>query len=469
MIAKRLRPVEVVSEFENLALSDARLDKRVRRVVEQVAAAPSASFPSLMTSTADREALYRLLGNEKVTIEGLLAPHVAATKKRMTAPLVRVAHDTTSLVYKGERDGLGAVTQQGRGFYAHCALAIAAGEHPVPLGILGVSTFAYTEAKERSKQTVSQMSVRCHHTPREDKVSARWEQLAIRVSAGLPEEVEAIHVMDREANDFAMLAALQRNGLRFVVRGSGARLTAQPEGALREAMAQHEGRIFRRIEVTRRAARRAAAARPDREAELAIRWSSITFKRPKWAQAEERSLTMNVVHVYEPSPPKGLEPIEWFLLTSEKVDTIEDAAQVVDHYRARWVIEEYFKALKTGCAIERRQLTSYEALVRALGLFLPIAWKLLTLRTLSAGAPNAPARSVFDDEELVLLRVLLSKRRTDHHFPTTPSVRDAMLAVAALGGHIKNNGDPGWLVLGRGFQLFADAREVWAAATCDQS
>jgi len=31
-----------------------------------------------------------------------------------------------------------------------------------------------------------------------------------------------------------------------------------------------------------------------------------------------------------------------------------------------------------------------------------------------------------------------------------------MLAVAAEGGHIKNNGDPGWLVLGRGYEKLLD-------------
>lgn len=69
------------------------------------------------------------------------------------------------------------------------------------------------------------------------------------------------------------------------------------------------------------------------------------------------------------------------LFTSEPVNTLAEATAVVDHYRARWVIEEYFKALKTGCAFERRQLTSFDGLTRALGVFVPIAWRLLVLRT----------------------------------------------------------------------------------------
>jgi hypothetical protein len=38
----------------------------------------------------------------------------------------------------------------------------------------------------------------------------------------------------------------------------------------------------------------------------------------------------------------------------------------------------------------------------------------------------------------------------------TPTLREALLAIAALGGHLKNNGDPGWQVLSRGWQRLRD-------------
>ena len=42
-----------------------------------------------------------------------------------------------------------------------------------------------------------------------------------------------------------------------------------------------------------------------------------------------------------------MEPVDWLLLTSEPIDTDEQILEVVDIYRARWLIEEYFSALKT--------------------------------------------------------------------------------------------------------------------------
>jgi hypothetical protein len=152
---------------------------------------------------------------------------------------------------------------------------------------------------------------------------------------------------------------------------------------------------------------------------------------------------LHAVHVTEPNSPAGEEPIEWMLFTSEKVDSYETAVAIVDHYRARWVIEEYFKALKTGCAFEKRQLTSYEGLTKALALFVPIAWQLLRLRHLSREEQSPPARHVLDTEQLLLLRALLSQRKQS--LVDEPTVRDVMLAMARLGGHIRNNRAPAGL------------------------
>lgn len=102
-----------------------------------------------------------------------------------------------------------------------------------------------------------------------------------------------------------------------------------------------------------------------------------------------------------------IEPVEWTLMTTEPIETEEQILAVVDSYRHRWKIEELFKALQTGCAYEKRQLGSYQTLV-----------------------------------ELDVLRHVAEKPRPKH-----PTLREAMLAIARLGGHLKRNGEPGWMVL----------------------
>src|SRR5262249_40983055 len=67
------------------------------------------------------------------------------------------------------------------------------------------------------------------------------------------------------------------------------------------------------------------------------------------------------------------------------------------------------------------------------------------------------ASTLFDDDDLRVVRFLTSKRK--HQLPAHPTVRDVLLALTAIGGHLKRNGDPGWITIGRGYDDFALARE----------
>jgi hypothetical protein len=190
--------------------------------------------------------------------------------------------------------------------------------------------------------------------------------------------------------------------------------------------------------------------RQERDAQLAISATQVEWRRSKCAARDSaRTLTVNVVLVRELKPPEDVEPVEWLLATTDPIDTEDEILAIVDRYRARWVIEEYFQALKTGCALEKRQLESWDTLLKALAIFVPIAWNLLRLRTLSRDnrMTKYPARTILSTTELDVLRKASKKP-----LPAKPTVVDAMAAIARLGGHIANNGDPGWQVLGRGYQ-----------------
>lgn len=132
---------------------------------------------------------------------------------------------------------------------------------------------------------------------------------------------------------------------------------------------------------------------------------------------------------------------------------------MIDYYRARWMIEEYNKAIKTGCDFESRQLQDYEGLVNLLAVYAPIAYRLLLLRSEAARVPEQPALTVVSQDELDVLRALGRRK-----LPERPTSRDVYLAIAALGGHIKYNGDPGWLTLARGYEALQSFVTGWIAA-----
>ena len=460
-----LDPSRLLAEYADVDLGDSRLDDRLRLILPLLALNPGQSFPEQMDSEGDQEALYRFLKNPKVTVDLLLEGHRMQTIERMRgSSIVRIVHDTSEFVFKGERDGLmPPVQKEAKGFSGHFALAVAGDESREPLGVLGL--FPFFQKQELKGLTEGQKGTKHRNTPRAEKKSSRWETQAIETAGYLPTGTRGIHLMDQEADDYSVFSALCAASLSFVIRVDPRRQTAEKLHTS-AALAALPATLFREVQLSSRSKAQASkqhAQRKTRSATLSVRASAITLNKSQFARdAKLDSVSLNAVHVFEASPPAGEEPIEWMLFTTEPVSTIAEIEAVVDHYRARWVIEEYFKALKTGCGFEKRQLCSYNGLLRALALFIPLAWTLLQLRTLGRETTPRRATKVFSTEQLRLLRAILDKRR--RKFPDNPTVRDAMLGIAALGGHIKNNGDPGWQVLGRGLHRFSEFEEGWNLA-----
>jgi hypothetical protein len=438
-------------ELAAAELGDKRLTGRLVRLAEQLARAPDQSFPKATGSDAALEATYRFLGNEAVTPEAILKPHTVATAARCAATAaVIVAHDTTEFHFSSERKGIGRVAGAStHGFLGHFALALAAPSR-APLGILGLIPMFRNREKAPD-----------HHSERRPaaaRESRRWLQLVQQVDAVLGDATSAVHVMDREADAYELLAALCAGGHRFILRLSFDRAvdTTVGRGRISDTLRRSKTLLTREVELSARVPGRRDPPsrgkkhpyRRTRTATLCISAACVTIRRPKHVSVDfPATLRVNVVRVREVAAGAGIEPVEWRLVTSEPVDDAADLAAVVDGYRARWSIEEYFRALKQGCAYEKRQLESKHALLNALAVFTPVAWQLLALRHLSRDGDATPAKNVLAPIKLKILAAHKDTRK----LPLV-TVRDAMLAIARLGGHIKNNGDPGWIVLGRGFE-----------------
>lgn len=451
---------ELAKEVADGNFQDARLTERLARTLVGVMRDPAAGLPSVL-SAAELEGAYRFFSNPLVTPEQVLAPHMEATRVRCAQEKrVRVVHDTTEFAYRrdGKRAGFDDEDRAYQAFRAHVSLALSSTRQT--LGVVGLLTWP-----RGPKRT----------TPEH----ACWLQ-QIRASARLLEGCRPIHIADAGADDYALFSSLIAEKHRFVIRSAYDRWTTSGDGVatkLHTAVAKIEHVIERPAKLNARKRevdpkkRATHAPREPRTTTLHIAATAVTFPRPPhYGRGKKEhlgehalSLTLNVVRVWEPAPPDGAVPIEWLLLTNESIETVEQIEAVVDDYRARWTVEEFFKALKTGCAFEKRQLQDYESLVNALAVFLPIACKMLTLRTQARVEPNAPAATVVTVDELEVLRAL--GRRM---LPEQPTARDVLLAIAALGGHIKYAPDPGWLTIARGYEKLDAYVAGWRAAKLQQ-
>ena len=98
------------------------------------------------------------------------------------------------------------------------------------------------------------------------------------------------------------------------------------------------------------------------------------------------------------------ENLEWLLLTSEPIDTLEAISKVIKDYENRWIIEELHKVWKTGCRLESRPLQSVEAVETMMAITLPIAGRLLSLHTAARSeAIDHDVTTPLSDEELTCL------------------------------------------------------------------
>ena len=474
MISVTTDPISVADEFRNLKLGDARLNARAVRIAEAVSVRPAESFPFLMADNSELESLYRFFRNPRVGERQLVAPHIDRSLDRtQREDRVLVVHDSSVFSYSGERKQMGVTYKKTKGFMGHDALLVSADGNRLPFGLGAVNFFdrGVDQGKGKSRK---RKDAELKMKPRAEKLSSRWENQAFEVEKRMteattrwayPHPPDLIHIMDAEADDFIILELMVSNGHSAIIRGSGDRKVISRE-LVSTVISRAPVLLTRDILVSQRGKsldpkNRSHPERSERLAHLEIRGSAVELKRANHAQTKTASININVVEVREPNPPVGEEPISWTLYTTLPIGTPEELADVVEFYRARWMIEEYFKVLKTCCAVEQRQLETAKALQRSIAIFSVIAWQILLMRALSRQPEPPPASLMFTEEELDVVNAIVPPRS---RLGPNPTVKDVLYAIAARGGHLTRNGPPGNLVLARGMRDFFLALGVWRRA-----
>ncbi len=451
-------------EFAGAKLGDKRLTRRLQESAVTIAADPTKSFPQTF-ETKDLEGFYRFLRNESITWESILQPHFEASCERAASlGECLVVHDTTEFHFSG-REALGPTTSNANGFFGHFALLVALDSNRTPLGLGGLKQYV---REGRRTNNVSRRAV--VQDPKSE--SGRWIKAFKAVEERAAGRFGCIHVADREGDMFMLMFEATEIGARFVVRAAYDRRIIEDGDAARlhEPLLRLKPRLTRQIQVTKRgrsltpAETQRRPVRSAREATVAMAATTVSLVRPN-ERGVGAELDVNIVRVWEPDPPPGEPAVEWILYTTESVDTAEEIERIVDIYRARWTIEEYFKALKSGCAVENRQLETFDTLSNAVAMFAPIAWRLLLTRSVARAQPDDSAAKVLSATQIRIIELKLKRR--------VVTAKDAFLAVARLGGHLSQNGDPGWQTLARGFEELLKAEYYFLlgqnASRSDQS
>lgn len=429
-------------QFGPCELGDLRRTKRLLKLATQFASHPDGSTPDQTENWKDCRAAYRLFDEEDVSFSEICRPHWEQTRARSSGVWLLIG-DTTQIQFDKRRDlpGLGPIGDDGaQGFMLHTSLMIDAQTEEI-IGLAGQELF-YRRSRTNKRESSSQRKKR----PRE---SAVWGRVIDEVGCA-PEGVRFIHVFDRGADSFEVYAHLHRQGCGWVVRASQLHRRIQAPDGRRQPLQSYIdsqpvlGRYSLKV--------RANKDQPPRTATITVQIGALTMLRPIYPSAFEkesgyRSIPMSVVQLCEFDAPPGVEPLHWVLLTSEGVRSFVDGLGIISYYEKRPLVEEYHKALKTGCRVEARQYRTSSRLERVTGVLSIVAVRLLQLKSIARATPDRPAREV---APLRWIRTLqLSRGRTPNNEIT---IREFIRDLAKLGGFLgrKSDGEPGWITIWRG-------------------
>jgi hypothetical protein len=98
-------------------------------------------------------------------------------------------------------------------------------------------------------------------------------------------------------------------------------------------------------------------------------------------------------------------------MTSEPVNTVEEAYKYVGYYMQRWKIERFHYILKSGCAIEKLQERSVEKTAALILLYSIIAGKILNMTYRGRLKPVAPCSELLGADEWKLLYCIATRQR----------------------------------------------------------
>ena len=425
-------------EFETIDLGDKRLNKRTAKLAERLADSPAASIPQACQGWKETQAAYRLISNDAVNAEAIAAPHIACTERRMAAqPVALCIQDTSTLNFNGQNiEGLGPLQYEAeRGMFLHPTYVVTPDREP--LGTIDSWRWAREFLDENGNR------------PEDILESDRWIEGYERVgeTAQTLPDTRCVYVADREADIVAMMrrAAELDHPADWLVRSKHNR-TLPDGGKLWTSVIAEKpiGKINFILP-----ARRGVKSRPVQQ-QLFVKRLLI----PNGLKGEDKgTLKVSCLVAQEINTPKGETPVQWRLLTNRRIDTLAEAGELIDWYRARWEIEMFFDILKNACQIQKLQLKTMPKLEVAIALYTVVAWRINHLMRLGRDCPELDASLVFEQDEWKAAYILNEKEPPKK----APTVNEVVRLIASVGGFLGRKGDnePGVKTIWRGMELVA--------------
>jgi hypothetical protein len=443
-------------ELGTVCFYDERLKQRLYVLAQDFYNNSGANIPEACGGSKARTvAAYRFFRNKAVSMDVILTPHIESTIERIKEHSVVLApQDTTVLDYNTHllTEGLGPLNGKhgGLGLILHDTLAFT--ENGTPLGVLDAQCWA-RDLNDLGK------SKKRKDLPIEQKESIKWLRSFRKLTEiqQLCPDTMIVSIGDRESDIYELLleATEKTNVPKLLIRAAGRDRNRKVEDKqLWDFMATQDVKAKLQIHIPR------SGSRVARDAWVDLRYAKVDLSPPERCTSYPSITAWAVYLLEEPQTEEAKNPIEWLLLTTAPVESVDDAKQRVEWYSGRWGIEVYHRTLKSGCRISDRQLREADRLEACIGIDMVVAWRIYYLTMLGRETPNVTCTEYFEDIEWKTLCCLITKNPVPPNEP--PTIAEAIRMVGRLGGYLDRKGDdpPGTQVLWRGLQRLEMAVEA---------
>ena len=431
-------------EFGPAKLHDARYAKRLVKIADNLAGKPGGTLPQAFPEWADLKGAYRFFSDPRNNFEQIQSAH----RQRVLAEChsageYLLIEDTTQLDFTGRCCEDMGYTGNGRGFFLHTTLAVRVdcwdlNQRPagVVLGLINQQCWNRLSCSKR-EETRRQMQDR-------QRESDRWARVLMEVpSARERPQSTWVLITDREGDFYEPIQRCQSTGTHFVIRAFHDRRLADQSEHYLEVLAKSPVAGTTAVEL------RARPAMAARTAVVEVRCLRVTLRGPYRGGQKMADFTVNAIEVRESGPPNRVAPLHWVLLTSLSCQRWSEIQRVIGRYCARWWVEEYHKALKTGVGVEDSQLEKQYRIESLVAVLAIVAVRLVNLKFLARARPDEPIDvEIFGANAIQLLEKQFGppKGQWTH--------RQLIRAIARMGGFIgrRGDGEPGWQTIWRGWQ-----------------
>jgi hypothetical protein len=456
------------AELETTNLGDERLDARLELLLSDLGNRPNLSIPAACGGRAEMKAAYRFFDNEKVTFDKVLQGHIARTLQRMAEQkTVLLVQDTSEIeLIRPEQEvaGVGELDGTRRGFLLHEMQAYT--PEGTPLGTAWAMIINRTDGV--SHASAAEKNRKRKHTPIEEKESMRWLtglREARTVAQQLP-GVQCVCVADSEADIYELFAEPRgEQPMHWLIRACEDRALQSAAVHLRAQVLTKPVLYEVALKIRGHKAKTAVKergrgqSRESRQATVEVRATTVTLRPPYRFDRQLPAITVQVVLVSEANPPAGEPPVEWILVTTLPIDTLEQVRLIVEYYCVRWCIEILFRTLKSGCRIEQRRFEDVERVLPCLALYLIVAWRTLFVCRMGRECPDLDCEAIFEPSEWKAVWVAVHKKKPPKK---APKLSVMVHLIASLGGYVERpKSEPGAQTVWIGLQRMYDLAWAW--------